>query len=116
MKDHLRDLRLRPDGTIDCEYYSNRARQRWAMAPRQDEQEVPAKSPFGQVKLFALAFAGRSPLQHERGRPGYEPASAWAPTPAGASMPETGGDASNRQWCPPPAAPPAGSLLLKQPS
>jgi hypothetical protein len=54
MEDHLRDLRLRPDGTIDCEYYSNRARQRWAMAPRQDEQEIPAKSPFGQVKLFAL--------------------------------------------------------------
>ena len=57
MEDHLRDLRLRPDGTIDCEYYSNRARQRWAMPPRQDEQEIPAKSPFRQAKLFALAFA-----------------------------------------------------------
>ena len=59
MEDHLRDLRLRPDGTIDCEYYSNRARQRWAMPPRQDEQEIQAKSRFGQVKLFALAFAVR---------------------------------------------------------
>jgi glutamine synthetase adenylyltransferase len=57
MEDHLRDLRLRPDGTIDCEYYSMRARQRWAMAPRQAEQEIPAKRPFKQAKLFALAFA-----------------------------------------------------------
>jgi hypothetical protein len=57
MEDHLGDLRLRPDGTIDCEYYSSRARQRWAMAPRQDEQEIPAQSPFRRVKLFALAFA-----------------------------------------------------------
>jgi hypothetical protein len=57
MEDHLRDLRLRPDGTIDCEYYSNCARQRWAIAPPQVEQEVPAKSPFRQVNLLALAFA-----------------------------------------------------------
>jgi hypothetical protein len=57
MEDHLRDLRLRPDGTIDCEYYSMRARQRWAMAPDQGEQELPAGGPFRQAKLFALACA-----------------------------------------------------------
>jgi hypothetical protein len=64
MEDHLRDLRLRPDGTIDCEYYSNRARQRWAVAPRQDEQEISAKSPFPQVKLFA--FCSRLRGRHGR--------------------------------------------------